>query len=201
MIKHWFAEFISTIFHPVIFILSIPFFVVYRQTDSGLYALKWTAFTSAFILIGVMFYLYGRFKGYYTDHDLSIREQRHSFYAMALISALLYFLAAVFFKGIFFPLSIIALGVMLGVIVFELVTYYIKASVHFAAVFGWIVAMWLIYGITPAMASLWIIPLVGWSRLTLRRHTRSELFVGALLGTIVTIFTYVLGRYLFDPVV
>lgn len=195
--KSLFAEFVSTIFNPVVFVLLMPFFVVYRQTDSEWYALKWVVFTGAFVFVGLLFFLYGRMKGFYSDHDISIREQRHSLYLIAFIASVFYFLAAVFFKGIFFPLSIIALGVILGVIVFEIANFYIKASVHMAVVVGFVISLGLIYGPFAFLASFWIILMVAWSRLYLKRHTMEELLMGGLLGTFITIFTYMVGVQLF----
>lgn len=189
------AQILSFLFHPVLFFLIMPFFITYRFTGSILYSLKWLIFSSVFIGLGLILFFLGLLKGFFSDYDLSKKEERYEFYFLILGLAFLYLVASLFFKGIFFPLSIVALGIVFGVFVFMIVNYYIKASVHVGVACGFVISMFLIFG--PFYLLLfWIIPLVAWSRLILKRHTIREVIAGALLGTTITFFTFYLGKYL-----
>ncbi|MCL4353100.1 hypothetical protein M1615_01345 [Patescibacteria group bacterium] len=105
MNKKILARFISYIFHPVLFFLIMPFFVVYRQTASSLYALKWMSFSSVFILFGVMIILFETVEGKFSDFDISNKVERSKFYLILSVLGLSYFALSLFIRGIFFPLS------------------------------------------------------------------------------------------------
>src|SRR5258708_10430212 len=100
------AKYSSLIFHPVIFALLIPFILVYRQTTDVGYALKWMAFSSLFLLLTIIIFYFVRPKEFFSDFDIAKKENRIGFYGIACGIAILYFIIAVLFKGIFFPLSI-----------------------------------------------------------------------------------------------
>src|SRR3989344_1156826 len=115
-----FARLISYLFHPVLFFLVMPFFIVYRQTDSGFYAAKWMVFSAVFIFMGVMLILFETLRGDFSDVDISRKEQRRKFFLILLVLGTIYLAASLFFKDIFFPLSFISLGILLGILLFTL---------------------------------------------------------------------------------
>lgn len=189
------ARFLSFLFHPVTLLLPTPFLVVYKQTYNSLYALKWEVFSFFFIFTGIALFLLGRFAGLFSDSDLSKREERYAFYKMLLFLAFLYFLLSVFFKGILFPMSIIALGMLLGIVGFELINRHTKASIHVGVASAFVVTLSLLFGSGALLATVWTIPLVSWSRLTLKRHTLSEIIVGGFFGVTITLLTFFIGKY------
>ncbi len=113
-----FAKFISLVFHPVVLLLMLPYLVIYRQTASEMYALKWVVFSASFLLIGITLFLVERLRGVFSDSDISHQKERPKFYAIALILAFIYFTISILFKGIFFPISIIAFGIIIGLFFF-----------------------------------------------------------------------------------
>src|SRR5579859_562654 len=96
----FFARFISWLFHPALFALLLPFIIVYWQTTDTLYALKWVAFSSCFLVLALIIFYFVRPKEFFSDFDIQKREQRVAFYTISCGIALLYFLAAVYFKGL-----------------------------------------------------------------------------------------------------
>ena len=188
-----FARLISYLFHPVLFFLVMPFFIVYRQTASGLYAMKWMLFSSVFIFMGVMIIIFETVKGDFSDFDVSKREQRMKFYTILFVLGVLYLSVALFFKGIFFPLSFISVGIALGLIIFAFVSERIKASIHVGTACAFVVSMYILYGGTAFISALWIVPLVGWARWYLKKHTMMEMLIGGILGILITLLTYFLG--------
>jgi hypothetical protein len=191
-----FAQIISLIFHPVFFSLFIPFLIVHKVTGNILYSLKWTGFSAGFLLIAVILFYLIRPKEFLSDFDITHREQRHIFYSITLLAAVLYFIASLLFKGILFPLSIISLGLILGLVSFDIINYYIKASIHMAVVSAYVVSVALIYGLIPFFIFVWLLLLVGWARLYLSRHSQAEVLAGMLLGAFIPIVTYFIAMLL-----
>lgn len=189
------AKFISFFFHPVLFALLMPFLVTYRVTGSGFYALKWAIFSLVFIFIGIILILLGRIRGIFSDFDISKKKERAEFFLLILILIFFYLLAAVFFKGLLFPLSIVALGIVFGVIIFVFVNKYIKASIHVAVSCAFVISIFILYGTYAFYLTFWVIPSVAWARLILKRHTMNEAIIGGFLGIVITLLTFLIGRY------
>lgn len=189
-----FAQFISFVCHPVFFSLFIPFLIVHKKTGDILYSLKWTCFSAVFLLIAIGIFYLIRPKEFLNDFDITQREQRHIFYSITLFAAVLYFIASLVFKGILFPLSIISLGLILGLVSFDIVNYYIKASIHMAVIAAYVVSIALIYGLLPFFVFVWLLFLVGWSRLYLTRHSQNEVLAGMFLGAFIPIVTYCIAQ-------
>lgn len=190
------ARFVSFVFHPANFFFIMPFLVVYKQTASGFVALKWEIFSSAFIFLGLVIILGGRWKGIFSDHDLSKKEERAKFYGFLWPLAFSYLTVALILRGLFFSLSIVAFGIVLGMFIFHIINRYIKASIHIAISCGFVLTLGLFYGGTGFLATVWIPPLLAWSRLKLTRHTKQEVVVGGLLGIVITLLTFLIGKYM-----
>lgn len=188
------AEIISYIFHPVVFAFLLPFIIIYEFRENPLYALKWTVFSSFFIGVVVFLILFQIRKGRYSDVDISKREERYSFYEILYFLVFLYFVAAVFLKGIFFPLSIIAFGVMMGIVIFNFANYFLKASVHTAVACAYVTTLAIIYGGKALLFTFWIVPLVVWARLYLKKHSIWEAIAGGAIGTSITLITFLIGK-------
>lgn len=182
------ANLLSYIFHPVILVLLMPYLFIYRQTGSDLYALKWEIFSSLFIFFGVVLVFLGRRRGVF--------KERYEFYTLLWILAFLYLAAASFLKGIFSPLSIVALGIALGILVFIIVNRYIKASIHMAVVCAWVVSMGILYGRGAFLVTFWMVPLVLWARVASKNHLLNEALLGGVLGVVITLLTFLIGRQL-----
>lgn len=188
------ATVISYIFHPVVFALLTPFIFVYRTTDNFWYGMKWAAFSAGFLfIIFFCFYLLHR-KRIISDIDISNKKERHIFYSMALLTAVIYFIASLIFKGILFPLSIVSLGMILGIVLFDIVTYYRKISIHVAVATAYVVSIGILYGLIPFFATIWIVFVVAIARITLKQHTPKEAIAGMLLGTFIPLATFFIGK-------
>lgn len=191
------AQFISILFNPLIFLFVIPYLVILKQTDDMMYALKWQLFTSVFIFSAVVFFFIGKWRGIFSDHDVSKREERPKFYLMILTVSTLYLTASLIFKGIFFSLSIAAFGICVAIVAFAIANYRIKASGHVAVASAFVVTMHILSKATPVWYTFWIVPLVAWARLTLKRHTVYEIVIGGVFGVAVTLGTFLIGKYLY----
>lgn len=194
MSKFTIAKILSVLFNPVFFILLITYIIVFRQTEIISEAVFWTLFSFLFVFLGIFIIWQGVKKGEYTDTDLSNKEQRSHFYVIALFLALIHFIALIFLKGINFHLTTAALGILIGVIVFMVVNRSFKLSIHLAATCGFITTVSVFYGLGGLLATAWIIPVISWSRLLLKKHTPREVFLGIFFGTFITLITFLIGR-------
>ena len=194
----FFARFVSLLFNPIVFFLIMPFLVVYRQTQSSTYALKWQIFSSIFLFLGLVLFVVGRIKGAFSDEDVSKREERYKFYILLYILGFAYFLIAILLKGAFFPLSIITFGIILGILVFNFVNRFIKASIHVAVSVAFVITIGFLYGWIYLFLILWIVPLTFWARIVSKRHTAKEAIIGAILEVIITLTTALIGKLFYN---
>lgn len=192
----FFARFVSWFFHPMLFTLLVPFLIMYHQTANPFYALKWVVFSAGFLLLALCIFYIVRPKEFFSDFDIYKREKRVAFYTIACVIALLYFLVAVYFKGLFFPMSALALGILIGLVFLEIINFYIKVSIHVAVSCSYVMLVGVLYGEKAFIGTFWIPPLVAWSRYTLKKHTIREISAGALFGGFVTMLTFMIGELL-----
>lgn len=189
-----FAEFVSVVFHPATFFLIMPFLFVYRETANSIDALKWVIFSGVFVFIGISFVIWGKVKGIFSDLDISEKEQRYRFYAFLLFFSTIYIGAALLFKGFSFPLSVVSFSIGIAIFVFAILNKKIKASNHIAVATAFVTTVGLLYGFFALLSTIWIIPLLVWSRLVLKKHTIREMIVGGVLGIFVTYVTFLVSR-------
>lgn len=172
----------------------MPFLIIYRETNNIFYALKWQIFTAAFIFLGVMIIFREIIKGDFSDFDITQKKERLRFYLIILILGILYLSAIAFLKGIFFSISIISLGLALGVVIFATANIFIKASIHSAVVVSFIITMSILYGLSTLLLTIWLFPLVLFARVYLKKHSLQEIFVGGMLGGVITLVTFFIGK-------
>lgn len=121
-------------------------------------------------------------KGTYSNFDVSDQRKRKGFYhfAIFLFLILLSVLYSLDFpKLVFYNTSIFF--VML--LVMALINYKVKASLHASVAFFAGIGCWSISS-NISMLGLVLAMAITWSRLELKRHTRTELILGALTGLI-----------------
>lgn len=188
------ARFISFIFNPYFLIVPIPYFLVVRQTGDPIYALKWTIFSCVFLAaVGLSVFILVK-RGYFTDLDISKREQRPLFFLLIGMFAVLYFFGLLYFKGplvLFLSLG----GIFFSLLVFTFVVTRIKASIHVASITALIFSFSILYS-GAFLFLLFLIPLIGWSRIKIHRHTKKEVIVGAFLGIAIPLVMFVIFKVL-----
>lgn len=191
------AEIVSFLFHPVVFFLLMPFLIVYRYTGNHASALRWEIFSASFVVIAIAIVLIGRKKGIFSDCDLSKREERFEFYSFTLFFSAIYIASSLLLRGFVFPMTLIAIGITCGIIVFDMLNRYIKASNHVAVATAFATTVWLFYGFVSFIFVSWIVPVLVWARLILQKHTKQEAIIGGILGITITLFTFVFGKYIY----
>lgn len=190
------ATILSYIFNPVIFFLLMPYLLIYKQTTSISYALKWELFSLLFIFFGIILVFLERRRGIFSDFDLSKREERWKFFSISLAPLGLYLLSSIFLKGIFFSTTLISLGIIGGLILFAFFNRFLKPSIHTGVACAYVLTVAILYGPIAFFVSFWMVPVIIWARLRLKKHTFNEVLVGGIIGTSITLLTFFAGKYI-----
>lgn len=194
-----FAKAVSFLLGPSFVLLPIPFILVARFTQDYSYALKWTVFSYAFILVVVIFVVIGVLLGVFSNFDVSKREQRPLLFSFSAFSMFCYLLSLLILNG---P-KILFIGffaVVLGLITIVIVNKWIKASIHLVTATSVMLFIGIIYkGYFFLLLSL--IPLLAWARVKMKEHTFLETVVGSVLGIVITLIVYIVSKQFFMSLV
>ncbi|MCL4418746.1 hypothetical protein M1146_01440 [Patescibacteria group bacterium] len=186
------ARLISFLASPLILLLPSPYILVDKVSKNPLYALKWTVFSYVFLFSLVVYVVLGIFLGFFSDFDVSKKEERPRFFAFGAILTFLYLVSLFILAG---PriLFVGTIGIILGVLVISIVNKWIKASVHTATVSAFSLSLVIIYG-KELLPVLLLIPVVAWARVKIKKHTLLEVIVGGFLGLFLTIIVYISAK-------
>ncbi|HVZ58594.1 MAG TPA: hypothetical protein VG935_02480 [Patescibacteria group bacterium] len=190
------ARVTSFIFNPYFLLVPVPYLLVLRQTGSTEEAVEWSLFSLAFLLLlGIVVYCLVQ-KRYFSDLDISKKEQRPYFFLLMSLFAIGYFCGLFYFRGpvvLFISLS----GVFFSLLVFSFLITRIKASIHVATITAMIFSLSVLYG-GQFLLLLFLIPLIGWSRIHARRHTHQEVIAGGIIGIIIPVVMFVVFKVLLN---
>jgi len=187
------ARVISYLFNPILLLVFVPFILLYRTTNEFSIAAFWTGYTLIFLIAIGAYMLYEVKKGRFTDLDVYKREQRPVLFVMCIIFTVLYMLGLWLLKGPF-PLFVVAVGVVVGIILASIINMWIKASLHMATLAALIFSISVVYGGWYSLLLL-LFPLVAWARLRLKRHTMQEVIVGGIFGSLLSLIMYILVKW------
>lgn len=188
------ARIISFLSSPLVLFLPTPFILVFKETGNIFYSLKWTFFSYIFLFSIVFFVFSGMLIGFFSDYDVSKKEERPKLFAFFGIATFLYLGSLILLNG---PkvLYLVVFGIILGVLVISIVNNWIKASIHTATVCAFTLSLVILFGFMFAPALL-LIPAMAWARVKIKKHTPQEAIVGGFLGIILTIIVYIIGRFI-----
>ena len=182
------SKFISAIFNPINSLIF--FYLVYsRKNYSLLESVQMFLPLFLIMILPVSAWIFWNVKKKnYSNLDVSNRIQRKSLYffiggAITVYLIYMYLKFEVIDWVLFFLLALIFL--------MQISNYFIKSSMH-TALNVFVAA--LFFTISPLLGGIWLLIsiLVGFSRIILKRHSPAEVFMGALLATIVS-FIYLYG--------
>lgn len=184
-----FAKALSYIFDGTIISIPILIIICLVLVDNTTRALGWAVLCLTFAMI--IPYLYIRIlirKKVLDDLHISNKEDRIKPIIITIISntvgfSILYILKApLFLKAMF-------LIVIISTFIFGIITYFWKVSAHTA----WITFMVITFNILFGKWMLFLLPLipmVGWARVKIKRHTVKQVISGSIISFITTFFVY-----------
>ena len=85
-------------------------------------------------------------------------------------------------------------GLILGIAIAIIVNQKIKASIHMEAFTAFAVIEGILFGGYWWLLLL-LIPVVAWSRLTLKRHSLPEVIVGTTIGALLVLAMFAIVKY------
>lgn len=178
--QHQWAWVVSRIFDPIFEIPLLLFLVAWVALTNGL-RFRFIIFLLIFdALLPAAYFIFGLWKKKIKDWDLTRKEDRRGLYAF---TALVHFFGVVYayflnkteLAGVLFILWSLA-------VVFALITYYWKISVH-AGVNGVMVALVnYYYGWNRFWWLVIILLVVLWARVVIKKHTWAQVLTGAGLA-------------------
>lgn len=182
------ARFISFILNPIMVIVLVPFFLIYKTTNDLFAAINWTAYTLIFLLVISVFILLAVRKGIFTDYDVSKREQRPLLFLVAMILSVIY-LIGLFLLDAPAILLIITFGIIIGILGASIINNWIKASMHVATITSLLAGLAIVYG-GFYYALLLFVPVIAYIRVRAKRHTVPETIAGAIFGASLSLLMY-----------
>lgn len=186
------ARIISLIFNPVFLLIPTPYLLVLRSTGDASQAMTWTLISMFFVmLIGICLGI-GVRKGYFTDFDVSRREERPLLFLFVMLVGALYFVSLLYLDA---PvvLFILLACIFASVLLLSFINTKIKASIHVATISAFVITLGLLYGAQYLFLIL-IVPIVAWSRVKIKRHTVREIIAGGSLGISLTVILYTIVK-------
>jgi membrane-associated phospholipid phosphatase len=183
------ARLVGEVLSPPPILVVLALLVAWDSSPTPAMAVVWggIAAVSASVLPYALI-LRGVRRGRLTDRNISLREQRIRFAAVAIASILTGLTVLAAFDA---PAEMVALqaSIAVGVACGWVVTLWWKISVHAAIAAGGATVLLLVFGL--ALLVVWpLVALIAWSRVQVGDHTPAQVLAGIALGIAVnaTIF-------------
>lgn len=189
------ARIISDIFNPVVLLFPLPYLLLLRSTTDAMYSFRWAFLSWLFLILFGVLVIYLVRKRIFSDLDVSKREERPLLFLLASVLTIAYSFCVFLLNG---PqvLMVTALGILVGLLMLNLINSRIKASIHVATVSALLFTIGIVYsGIYLGL--LLLIPVVAWARVITHRHTVSEVVIGSIFGSLLTLLMYILVKLVF----
>lgn len=188
------ARIISFITNPLLILFPIPFILVTRSGYAHIVAFKWTLFSLIFFFSAGIFVIYEVKHKVFSDMDVSRRNQRPFLFSFIGVITLIYFIGLIILHAP--PILFFAVwGVIISVLFASMINKNIKMSIHVATITAVILTLVKLYDL-PLIIFI-IIPIVAWARMEIKRHTYPEVITGLIFGVVLTLFMYILIKYIY----
>ncbi len=188
------AGIISTALHPYVVVAPVVALVAYQASSSPGDWVKWTVAGLMPAYLCTLLYMQARVM--VITHNTGGQVPHHSFFRekpgeMFLLACLFGFPSAMvlFFLGS--PKSIIAtlLGLAVTGLTVAVVNQLYRASFHVAFLSSMVTSLVFMFG-PPSLIAALLIPILGFSRYQLGKHTQLQLIVGFVAGLIITVAVF-----------
>jgi membrane-associated phospholipid phosphatase len=175
------ARLTSSLFNPFLVCFVTIILLVWHTTDSLASALKWAAIALVFSVLPVFTFVVYQVRRKKLESIFPEGQgQRKMIYILASVLAAIGCGVMWYFNA---PrlLAVSFIAGLLAVVIFMIINFYWKISLHTAFISATAVVLTLVFGIRVAWV-LVLLPLIGWSRLALKMHTLMQVTAGAVLA-------------------
>lgn len=187
------AHLTSTLLNPFLVCFIIIILLAWHTTNSLASALRWAVIALVFSVLPVFTFIVYQVRRKRLESIFPEEQgQRKMIYALA--SALAAIGCGVMWHfGAPRLLAVSFLAGLLAVVIFMIINYFWKISLHTAFISSAAVVLTVIFGIKAAWVFI-LLPLIAWSRLELKMHTPAQVITGAVLAAaIVTVVFWGFG--------
>jgi membrane-associated phospholipid phosphatase len=186
------AEWVSLAGSPFLLAALLLLIVSWHATHRVWPALGWAALAAAFVTVAPLaLLLLAVWAGRVRNLDLDLRRERPWPMVIALGITVLGFVV-LWALGAPRLLLILLLSTLVGGLVALLITLRWKISIHAGGAAGAATVLALLYG-AAALPLLLGVALIGWSRVTLGKHTWPQVLAGAALSVAITLLVFGIG--------
>ncbi len=183
--RHFVAEIISWAFFPPLVATVFFVFLIFWYAADFSEGLKWITFIAPFLIFLPLLFFAVTYKlGWVDDLDLTNREDR-PLYLVVFIGSIVAALAILYFLKAPLKFVVYTLSGLCMTIITTVITFYWKISFHTAVTTSVVTAITILGGLRFAPLFL-LIPIIGWARVTLKKHTLWQVVGGFLVAFAVT---------------
>ena len=195
--RHFLAEVVSWTFFPPLVATVFFIFLTFWFSADLTQGLRWIIYISPFLIfIPLIFFAITYKLGWVSDIDLSDRKDR-PIYLVVFVLGLAVASAILFWLNVPLKFFVYTFSGLIMSIITTLITLKWKISFHTAITTSVVTAIMILGGLryTPLLL---LIPIIGWARVTLKKHTVNQVIGGFLVAFAVTeIIFYLFGFRLF----
>jgi len=180
------ARLISEVANPIFVAPPIFFVIALHTAPNVMQALLWWVVAVVGISAApLLFILRGVRLGYFSDHHVSIREQRlvPLLFALGCVSFVFVLLLLLHASR---PLLATVTAVLTVCIIATGITKYWKISFHLVGMAGAVTILWILFGPLAALLAPLVL-LVAWARWRVGAHTPLQALAGTVLAVSVTV--------------
>jgi membrane-associated phospholipid phosphatase len=178
------ASLTSSVLNPFLVCFITIVLLAWRTSSSIASAFKWAAIALVFSVLPVFCFIVFQVRRKKMDSIFPEGQgQRRIIYALASVVAALGY-AVMWYFGAPRLLATSFLAGLLAVIVFMLINFYWKISLHTAFIAASSVVLAVVFGARVAWVFA-LVPLMAWSRLELKMHSLPQVSAGAVLAAVV----------------
>jgi hypothetical protein len=175
--------------NPIFVALPIFFAIALHTAPDILHALLWWVITVVGISAApLLFILRGVRLRHFSDHHVSIREQRLVPLLFAIGCVGFVFVLLLLFHASR-PLLATVTAVLTTCTIATVITRYWKISFHLVGMVGAVTVLWIMFGPLAAVLAPMVL-LVAWARWHVGAHTPLQALAGTVLAVSVTVGTF-----------
>jgi len=184
-----FAKILSYLFDGSFISIPVYFIICFAVVKNPMGALGWTFLCILFGMLIPYLYVFFLFKRKLID-DLHVpnRENRIKPLIITIISYIMgYFVLCILDAPLF--LKTVFIISIISTVILTTITYFWKVSFHTSWITSVTITSYILFG-EWALVLLLLVPVVGWARVKIKRHTVMQVVLGTIISAIISLLVY-----------
>ena len=171
--------------------ISVPIFLIVclMVVDNKIEAINWAFLCLLFGTVVPYLYIYFLYKKKkINDMHIPEKENRIKPMVVACISYIICLVILYVLKGPLFLKAIFAISIV-STIILTIITYFWKICLHTSGITFMVITFYILFG-KWILLMIPLIPLIGWARVRIKKHTVNQVILGAGITAITTFLIY-----------